>query len=248
MSPIRENKAKKAPAAHDRLLTILAQEEQRDIFRVKTLQALEKNNPERIDEMKRIFAKERREANKIMERILSDFKPTKRKSEPVAPSSSKEQQEKHNKAKPKSTTNGSNSKSFFPSPKSSNSSIRGLSSGNFAKFGSNSRGTMSAPAASLSITQAAYSRKMRKPFKAKNMMPGSFAPPSPPNLPDNIDKKLIDLHGEQARKDPVDGTSIDRGVKDLVHDHSTKVDLNFPDLEMYRRSYHDREKWNEPKY
>ena len=79
-------------------------------------------------------------------------------------------------------------------------------------------------------------------------MPGSFAPPSPPNLPDNIDKKLIDLHGEQARTDPIDGSSIDRGVKDLIHDHSTQVDLNFPDLEMYRRSYHDRAKWNEPKY
>ena len=66
------------------------------------------------------------------------------------------------------------------------------------------------------------------------------------NLPDNIDKKLIDLHGEQARTDPIDGSSIDRGVKDLIHDHSTQVDLNFPDLEMYRRSYHDRAKWNEP--
>jgi hypothetical protein len=44
----------------------------------------------------------------------------------------------------------------------------------------------------------------------------------------------------------VDGAPIDRGVKDLVNDHSDPVDLNFPDLEMYKRSYHDREKWNEP--
>ena len=78
------------------------------------------------------------------------------------------------------------------------------------------------------------------------MMPGSFAPPNPPDIPENVDKKLIDLNGEMPRKDPVDGASIDRGVKDLVNDHSTPVDLNFPDLEMYKRSYHDREKWNEP--
>ena len=78
------------------------------------------------------------------------------------------------------------------------------------------------------------------------MLPGSFAPPSPPNMPDGMNKKLIDLHGEQARSDPVDGAPIDRGVKDLVNDHSDPVDLNFPDLEMYKRSYHDREKWNEP--
>ena len=238
LSPIRENKIKQQPAAHDRLLAILQQEEERDVFRAQTLKALEVNNPERIEEMKRIFAKERREANKVMEQILSDFKPSKRKSEPVTPLSSKERREKYNKSTPKSTRNSSNKggKSFFPSPKSSNSSIRGQSGG--------FRGTMSAP----SITQAAHSRKKHKPFKAKNMMPGSFAPPSPPNLPDNIDKKLIDLHGEQARTDPIDGSSIDRGVKDLIHDHSTQVDLNFPDLEMYRRSYHDRAKWNEPKY
>ena len=115
LSPIRENKIKQQPAAHDRLLAILQQEEERDVFRAQTLKALEVNNPERIEEMKRIFAKERREANKVMEQILSDFKPSKRKSEPVTPLSSKERREKYNKSTPKSTRNSSNKggKSFF---------------------------------------------------------------------------------------------------------------------------------------
>ena len=244
LSPIRENQAKRPPAAHDRLLKVLEQEEERDIFRAQTLKALEADDPERLEEMKRIFAKERREANKVMEQILSDFKPSKRKSEPVTPLSSKERREKYKKTPKNSRTSGS--RSFFPSPKSS-TSVRG-STGFSMSDGlnrNNRSATMSAP---ISIRNAAMSRQSHKQFKAKNMMPGSFAPPNPPDIPENVDKKLIDLNGEMPRKDPVDGAAIDRGVKDLVNDHSTPVDLNFPDLEMYKRSYHDREKWNEPKY
>ena len=201
------------PPAADRLLAILSAEEERDVFRARTLQALERNNPERVEEMKKVFRKERKQADRLMKKILSDFKPT-------------------------VTLKSTQKRPKGKSPKRRDQPVRQ------GTFGSLNKSKTLSPKSG--ICDAAVSGGKYRKFTAKNMLPGSFAPPSPPNMPDDMNKKLIDLHGEQARSDPVDGAPIDRGVKDLVNDHSDPVDLNFPDLEMYKRSYHDREKWNEP--
>ena len=105
------------------------------------------------------------------------------------------------------------------------------------------------PISPISITTAAKDGlRVRKTFQAANMLPGSFAPPESPALPDHCEKKLIDLEpNETPKRDPIDGEPIDRDLKELLNDNSTPIDLNFPDLEMYKRRYHEREKWNEPK-
>ena len=213
LSPIRENKR----PAHDRLLEVLAREEERDMFRARTLEALEVNDPARLEEMKRVFEKERMQADRLMQKIMLDFKPTMKASRPTG----------------EGKIHG---KSVGGSPRIKETVF-------FASTGSKRS------VSPISITTAAKDGvRVRKTFKAANMLPGSFAPPESPALPDHCEKKLIDLEpNETPKRDPIDGEQIDRDLKELLSDNSTPIDLNFPDLEMYKRRYHEREKWNEPR-
>ena len=189
--------------ASSRILSIMEAERKRDVFREETLQSL-RNNATEYTAMKKIFAKEKKQAEKMIAQMLVEYVPR-----PITKSSPTKQQAKQLKArfKPKTVTS--------PSPlthhRSSSSSGGGL----------------------VNQLRESMGRGPQKNFSTTNKMPGAALEVKPPQIPDDVDTETLDLDYKRPLNN--NGEPVDAGLRGLIADHTNEMDLNFPEIEKYKK-------------
>ena len=76
-------------------------------------------------------------------------------------------------------------------------------------------------------------RGPQKNFSTTNKMPGAALEVKPPQIPDDVDTETLDL--DYKRPLNKNGEPVDAGLRGLIADHTNEMDLNFPEIEKYKK-------------
>lgn len=186
-------------------------ERQRELFREETLATLKgQGDDAKHAEMVRVFAREKQQAEKMIQRMLKEYVPR-----PIPRSSS----------------------SHVASPKGIHSARMSAKSGGMGPSPLH-RDTM------MLQSMRASSGTMRTTFSTKNRLPGATLEVEPPAIPKDVETETIDL----AYNRPLaqDGkTVVEPSVRGLISGHTQAVDLDFPEIEKYKRPGQEFARWKE---
>jgi len=202
-------------AASTRVLDMMETERHRDQFREETLAVLKGQGDEKkYTEMVRVFAREKRQAEKMIQQMLTDYVPR-----PLPRTSS-------------------GSGSATSSPKGGHGVGR-----KSARGGLGGPSPMQRDAMMLQSMQASAGA-LRTTFSTKNRLPGSTLEVQPPTIPGDVDKETLEL----AYHRPMAGdgkTVLEPSVRGLISGHTQAVDLDFPEIEKYKRPGQEFARWKE---
>ena len=186
-------------------------ERQRELFREETLATLKGQGDEaKHAEMLRVFAREKQQAEKMIQRMLKEYVP---------------------RSIPRS------SGSHVASPKGIHAARMSPKSGSMGPSPLH-RDTM------MLQSMRASSGTMRTTFSTKNRLPGATLEVEPPAIPTDVETETIDL--SYNRPLAGDGkTVLEPSVRGLISGHTQAVDLDFPEIEKYKRPGQEFARWKE---
>ena len=205
-------------AASTRVLDMMETERNRDQFRAETLAVLKgQGDREKHAEMTRVFAREKRLAEKMIQQMLVNYVPR-----PLPRASSH---------------SGGGSASSSPKGGHGGGRISARSGG----LGGPS--PLQRDAMMLQSMQASAGT-LRTTFSTKNRLPGATLEIQPPTIPADVNTETLEL----AYHRPMAGdgkTVVEPSVRGLISGHTQAVDLDFPEIEKYKRPEQEFARWKE---
>ena len=198
--------------ASSRVLDVMEAERHREVYREEMLASLKGEGDEKkYAEMQQIFAREKRQAEKMIQQMLLEYTPRPLPRSKASPKAKKSSMQSERRA-------GGGQNGGSPSPL-----VRD---------------------AKVLESMRSSARVVRTKFSTKNRLPGATLEVEPPSIPDDIEKETIEL--SYNRPVAHDGkTVLEPSVRGLISDHTQAVNLDFPEIEKYKRPGQEFARWKE---